>query len=275
MSQPDRAVQRRGRQPDPRGAGRVLRPLPPARRRGLEERRLRRRGRAGRDPAAQGRPGRGPPGRGRPRRHHRRVALPSCARSPRTGTITAGSASQISDGACAVIVMSKAKAEELGLDLARRDRRLRPGRRPRLHAPDAAGQRDQEGRRQGGHRRLPTSTSFEFNEAFAAVGIESARELGVDEEQGQRQRRRDRARPPGRHVRRPHRAAPRPRAQAPRRRHRRGRPVRRRWPGRRPDHPGAREGVTGPRRDPAGVGGARRPHLVAQARAGDARAVPG
>src|SRR6201989_77528 len=31
------------------------------------------------------------------------------------GTITAGSASQISDGACAVVVMSKAKAEELGL----------------------------------------------------------------------------------------------------------------------------------------------------------------
>ena len=30
------------------------------------------------------------------------------------GTITAGSASQISDGACAVVVMSKAKAEELG-----------------------------------------------------------------------------------------------------------------------------------------------------------------
>ena len=32
------------------------------------------------------------------------------------GTITAGSASQISDGACAVVVMSKAKAEELGLE---------------------------------------------------------------------------------------------------------------------------------------------------------------
>ena len=31
------------------------------------------------------------------------------------GTITAGSASQISDGAAAVVVMSKAKAEELGL----------------------------------------------------------------------------------------------------------------------------------------------------------------
>ena len=41
------------------------------------------------------------------------------------GTITAGSASQISDGAAAVVVMSKAKAEELGLDVARRDRRPR------------------------------------------------------------------------------------------------------------------------------------------------------
>ena len=33
----------------------------------------------------------------------------------RDGTITAGSASQISDGAAAVVVMSKAKAEELGV----------------------------------------------------------------------------------------------------------------------------------------------------------------
>ena len=37
------------------------------------------------DPAAQGRPDRVPRGRGHPRRHHRRVAAPSCApRSPRT-----------------------------------------------------------------------------------------------------------------------------------------------------------------------------------------------
>ena len=77
-----------GGEPDPRGAGRVLGPLPPARRRGLEERRLRRRGRPGRDPAAQGRARRGLPGRGHPRRHHRRVAgqaasgLARTARSP-------------------------------------------------------------------------------------------------------------------------------------------------------------------------------------------------
>src|SRR3546814_14401895 len=34
----------------------------------------------------------------------------------KSGTITAGSSSQISDGAAAVVVMSKAKAEELGLE---------------------------------------------------------------------------------------------------------------------------------------------------------------
>ncbi len=47
------------------------------------------------------------------------------------GTITAGSASQISDGACAVVVMSKAKAEAARADLAGGDRRVRPGRRAR------------------------------------------------------------------------------------------------------------------------------------------------
>ena len=54
--------------------------------------------------------------RGRPRRHHGRVARPLRPAFAKDGTITAGSASQISDGACAVVVMSKAKAEELGLD---------------------------------------------------------------------------------------------------------------------------------------------------------------
>ena len=49
----------------------------------------------------------------------------------KAGNITAGNASQISDGGSAVIVTSKAKAEALGVDAARRDRRLRPGRRTR------------------------------------------------------------------------------------------------------------------------------------------------
>ena len=75
------------------------------------------------------------------------------------GTITAGSASQISDGAAAVVVMSKAKAEELGPDLAGRDRRPRRGRRPRRLAAGAAGQRRSlKALREGGHRARPTST---------------------------------------------------------------------------------------------------------------------
>ena len=63
------------------------------------------------------------------------------------GTITAGSASQISDGGCAVVVMNKAKAQELGLTLAVRDRRPRCRCRARLHAAVPAGERHQEGGR--------------------------------------------------------------------------------------------------------------------------------
>ena len=96
------------------------------------------------------------------------------------GTITAGSASQISDGACAVVVMSRAKAEELGLSLDRRDRRARRRGRPGLHAAEPAGPRD---RARPAPRRASTPTDLdlvEINEAFAAVGLASTRELGLD-----------------------------------------------------------------------------------------------
>ncbi len=59
------------------------------------------------------------------------------------GTITAGSASQISDGAAAVVVASPAAVERLGPDGAGRDRRARPGGRSGLLAATPAG---------GGHR---------------------------------------------------------------------------------------------------------------------------
>ena len=75
------------------------------------------------------------------------------------GTITAGSASQISDGACAVVVMNKAEGRGAGADLAVRDRRARRGRGPGLDAAEPARQRDQEGDRQGGHHRSTSSTS--------------------------------------------------------------------------------------------------------------------
>ena len=63
--------------------------------------------------------------------------------------------------------------------MARRDRRARHGRRPGLDAADAARQRH---RRRPARRRASAPADLdlvEFNEAFAAVGIASARELGI------------------------------------------------------------------------------------------------
>jgi acetyl-CoA C-acetyltransferase len=97
------------------------------------------------------------------------------------GTITAGSASQISDGACAVVVMSKAKAEELGLEWL-----AEIGAHGVVAGPDSSLQ-SQPARaiaaacaREG----IDPSTLdlVEINEAFAAVGIASTRELALDPE---------------------------------------------------------------------------------------------
>ena len=66
------------------------------------------------------------------------------------GTITAGNASQISDGGAAVIVMSRAKAEELGVQPTRRAGQLRPGGGARPVAAPPAGQRHPAGTGQGG-----------------------------------------------------------------------------------------------------------------------------
>ena len=76
--------------------------------------------------------------------------------------------------------MSKAKAEELGLTLARRDRRPRHGRRPRLHAAAAAGPRHRHGACEKEGITPADLDLVEINEAFAAVGLASAKELGID-----------------------------------------------------------------------------------------------
>ena len=75
------------------------------------------------------------------------------------GTITAGNASQISDGGAALVVTSVEAAERLGLTPARRARELRDGGRPRhvvAHAA-VAGDRARRSTRSAG--RSPTSTS--------------------------------------------------------------------------------------------------------------------
>ncbi|WP_336208470.1 acetyl-CoA C-acetyltransferase [Nonomuraea sp. LPB2021202275-12-8] len=94
------------------------------------------------------------------------------------GTITAGSASQISDGACAVVVMSRAKAEELGLPWL-----AEIGRHGNVAGPDASLQSQPANAikhalaKQG---LTPADLDLvEINEAFASVVIQSVKELGV------------------------------------------------------------------------------------------------
>ncbi len=97
------------------------------------------------------------------------------------GTITAGSSSQISDGACAVVVMSKAKAEELGLEWL-----AEIGASGQVAGPDSTLQLQPARAIAKAVEKEGIAVSdidlFELNEAFAAVGIESARELGVSED---------------------------------------------------------------------------------------------
>ncbi|MCU1429620.1 MAG: putative acetyl-CoA acetyltransferase [Actinomycetia bacterium] len=97
------------------------------------------------------------------------------------GTITAGNASQISDGGAAVIVTSREKAAELGAEplaeligygmVAGPDPSL-------LTQPSRAIKRALQ------HADLSVSDIdlFELNEAFAAVGIAAMRDLGVNDD---------------------------------------------------------------------------------------------
>ncbi|HEX6578409.1 MAG TPA: acetyl-CoA C-acetyltransferase [Jiangellaceae bacterium] len=97
------------------------------------------------------------------------------------GTITAGSASQISDGACAVVVMSRAKAEELGLSWL-----AEIGAHGVVAGPDSTLQSQPAAAIRAACAKdgiEPADLDLvEINEAFAAVGIASTRELGLDED---------------------------------------------------------------------------------------------
>ena len=99
----------------------------------------------------------------------------------KSGTITAGNASQISDGAAAVIVMSKAKAEELGVaplgELVSYGQVAGPGP-SLLHQPSHATKvaLDKAG------LKVSDIDIFEINEAFAAVGCASASDLGISDD---------------------------------------------------------------------------------------------
>jgi acetyl-CoA C-acetyltransferase len=99
----------------------------------------------------------------------------------KAGNITAGNASQISDGGAAVIVVSKAKAEELGAtplgeivgygQVAGPDPSLltQPARAIKAAAEDSG-------------LAVGDIDLFELNEAFAAVGVASMADLGIGDD---------------------------------------------------------------------------------------------
>jgi acetyl-CoA C-acetyltransferase len=107
----------------------------------------------------------------------RLAALP--AAFSENGTITAGSASQLSDGACAVVVMSKERAGQLGLPWLAEIGAYGTvaGPDPSLLLQPAGAVRD--ALRRDGTLGIDDLDLLEINEAFAGVALASARDLGV------------------------------------------------------------------------------------------------
>ncbi len=97
------------------------------------------------------------------------------------GTITAGSSSQISDGAAAVVVMSKSKARELGLTWL-----AEIGAHGVVAGPDASLHEQPSNAIKAALAKAGASASdlslVEINEAFAAVGVVSTKQLGISED---------------------------------------------------------------------------------------------
>jgi acetyl-CoA C-acetyltransferase len=96
------------------------------------------------------------------------------------GTITAGSASQLSDGACAVVVTSAATARERGLPVL-----AEIGAHGMVAGPDDSSLHEQPANavlaacaKEG--IEVSDLDIVEINEAFAAVGVVSTRKLGID-----------------------------------------------------------------------------------------------
>ena len=96
------------------------------------------------------------------------------------GTITAGNASQITDGAAALVIVSEAAAERLGLTPIARVEATAfvAGPDTHLHSQPARAIAAALAKTDGA--AVADLAAVEINEAFAAVGVQSSRELGVD-----------------------------------------------------------------------------------------------
>jgi acetyl-CoA C-acetyltransferase len=98
------------------------------------------------------------------------------------GTVTAGNASQISDGASAMVIMSKREAEKRGVkplgEFVGYGMVAGPDSASLLQQPSRSILRALE--RAG--KQLSDIDLFEINEAFAAVGVASMRDLGISDD---------------------------------------------------------------------------------------------
>lgn len=100
----------------------------------------------------------------------------------KSGTVTAGNASQISDGGSALVVMSRRAAEQRGVtplgEFVSYGMVAGPDSVSLLHQPSRAISKALLKAK----LTLPDLSLVEINEAFAAVGIASMRELGLSDE---------------------------------------------------------------------------------------------
>ena len=98
------------------------------------------------------------------------------------GTVTAGNASQLSDGASAVVLMSRAEAERRGVaplgEFVSYGMVAGPDSASLLHQPSRAIMKAAE----KAGIAVADLDLFEINEAFAAVGLASIAELGISDE---------------------------------------------------------------------------------------------
>jgi len=95
------------------------------------------------------------------------------------GTITAGSASQLSDGACALVVMSKDRAEREGLPWIAEVGSYGTVAGPDPSLPHQPANAIRDALRRDGALGLGDLDLIEINEAFAGVALASTRDLGL------------------------------------------------------------------------------------------------
>ena len=97
------------------------------------------------------------------------------------GAVTAGNASLLSDGGCALVMVSPSKAEELGLDFS-----ARVVSYGMVSGPDTSLLTQPSRAIQQALSKVDLEVSdlelFELNEAFAAVGLAATDDLGVSDE---------------------------------------------------------------------------------------------